>query len=97
MSAFKKYPCSVYDHIYDEELGDADSGIAPDTEITVLTKETVDYYSRPILSHGFRKLDIEQTIIMKTFTQLEQKSIYVISGAEVITIDRQQQRRDNHA
>ncbi|MEO1882861.1 MAG: rubredoxin [Methyloprofundus sp.] len=31
MSAFKKYPCSVYDHIYDEELGDADSGIEPDT------------------------------------------------------------------
>jgi len=71
--------------------------VSPDTEITVLTKETDDYYSRPILSHGFSKPDIEQTIIMKTFAQLEQKSIHVISGAEVIAIDRQQQRRYNHA
>ena len=31
MSDFKKYQCSVCDHIYDEELGDTDSGIAPGT------------------------------------------------------------------
>ena len=31
MSDFKKYQCSVCDHIYDEERGDADSGIEPGT------------------------------------------------------------------
>ena len=65
--------------------------LSPGTEITVLTKETDGYYSRPILSHGFSKPDIEQTIIMKTFAQLEQKGIHVISGTEVTAIDRQQQ------
>ena len=47
-----------------------------DAEITVLTKETDGYYSRPILSHGFSKPDIEQTIIMKTFAQLRGVAIF---------------------
>ena len=59
-------------------------------EITVLTKETDGYYSRPILSHGFSKQDIEQSIIMKTFAQLEQNGIHIISGTEVTAIDRKQ-------
>ena len=58
-------------------------------KITVLTQETDGYYSRPILSHGFSKPDIEQSIIMKTFAQLEQKGIHIISGCEVTGIDRQ--------
>ena len=32
MSGFKKYICVVCDHIYDEQLGDPDSGIAPGTK-----------------------------------------------------------------
>ncbi|MDQ5939774.1 MAG: hypothetical protein QG557_722 [Pseudomonadota bacterium] len=31
MSNFKKYQCTVCDFIYDEALGDPDSGIAPGT------------------------------------------------------------------
>ncbi|WP_428354810.1 NAD(P)/FAD-dependent oxidoreductase [Methyloprofundus sp.] len=60
-------------------------------EIILLTKETDGYYSRPILSHGFSKQDIEKTIIMKTFAQLEQNGIHINAGVEVITIDREQQ------
>ena len=60
----------------------------PDDDITVLTKETDGYYSRPILSHGFSKENIEHSIILKTFAQLEQKGIHIISGAEVTAIDR---------
>ncbi|OQK17866.1 NAD(P)H-nitrite reductase [Methyloprofundus sedimenti] len=59
----------------------------PDAEIIVLTKDTDGYYSRPILSHGFSKKDIEQSIIMKTFAQLEQNGIHIISGIEVTAID----------
>ncbi len=31
MAGYKKYICEVCEHIYDEELGDIDSGIAPGT------------------------------------------------------------------
>ena len=31
MTDFKKYVCDVCDHIYDEEEGDEESGIAPGT------------------------------------------------------------------
>ncbi len=31
MSTFKKYQCKVCNFIYDEELGDLDSGIEPGT------------------------------------------------------------------
>jgi rubredoxin len=31
MSDFKKYQCTVCDHIYDEAMGDPDSGIEPGT------------------------------------------------------------------
>lgn len=59
--------------------------------ITVLTKETDGYYSRPILSHGFSKENIEQSILLKTFAQLEQNGIHIVNGTTVTAIDRQQQ------
>lgn len=41
MSAFKKYICTVCDHIYDEALGDPDSGIAPGTLFADIPEEWV--------------------------------------------------------
>jgi len=32
MSDFKKYQCQECEHIYDEEIGDPDSGIEPGTK-----------------------------------------------------------------
>ena len=43
MSTFKKYQCKVCDFIYDEELGDHDSGIEPCT----LWKDITDDWSCP--------------------------------------------------
>jgi rubredoxin len=31
MAQFKKYRCQECEHLYDEELGDPDSGLAPGT------------------------------------------------------------------
>jgi len=31
MTEYKKYQCQECEHLYDEELGDPDSGIAPGT------------------------------------------------------------------
>ncbi len=59
-----------------------------DDDITVITQENDGYYSRPLLSRGFTKSDIEQTIILKTFEQLRENRISVVSKAEVNSIDR---------
>ncbi len=32
MSEFKKYKCKLCGHVYDEEKGDPDTGIAPGTD-----------------------------------------------------------------
>ncbi len=65
--------------------------LQPDSRVTLLTKETEGYYSRPILSHGFSKQNIEQTIILKTFSQLQKNNIEIISGVEVTAIERKHQ------
>ncbi len=59
-----------------------------DDDISVITQENDGYYSRPLLSRGFTKSDIEQTIILKTFEQLRENRISVVSKAEVNSIDR---------
>ncbi len=59
-----------------------------DDEITLITRENDGYYSRPLLSRGFSKDDIEQTIILKTFDKLRAGNITVISDAELTTINR---------
>ena len=58
-----------------------------DDEITIITRENDGYYSRPLLSRGFSKNDIEQSIILKTFDKLRSSNINVISGAETTAID----------
>ncbi|MDD2661626.1 MAG: FAD-dependent oxidoreductase [Methylococcales bacterium] len=59
-----------------------------DDEITLITRENDDYYSRPLLSRGFSRNDIEQSIILKTFDKLRAGNITVISGAGVTAINR---------
>jgi NAD(P)H-nitrite reductase large subunit len=57
-------------------------------ELTVVTKENAGYYSRPLLSHGFSRANIEQTIILKTFDKLRANNINVFGDTEVIEINR---------
>lgn len=61
--------------------------LSGDARITLLTRENDGYYSRPLLSRGFSEQDIEETIVLKTFDDLRQKNICVISGAEVTGIN----------
>lgn len=62
--------------------------LLPDAEVTIVTNEHEGYYSRPLLSRGFTKNDIEQTIILKSFDKLREAGIDVIAGSEVNSIDR---------
>ena len=61
---------------------------APDTRLTVLTHETHGYYSRPMLSHGFSRDDIETKIILRTFDDLRAAGIQVLEAADVTALDR---------
>ncbi len=60
---------------------------ADDDEITLVTREHDGYYSRPLLSRGFTKTDIEQSIILKPFDKLRENNINVLCGAEVTAIN----------
>ncbi len=62
--------------------------LSKDAEITLITRENDGYYSRPLLSRGFTKNDIEQTIILKTFDKLRDSHITVLSDTEVTAISR---------
>ena len=57
-------------------------------ELTVVTNENGGYYSRPLLSHGFSRVNIEQSIILKTFDTLRTNNIKVFVDTEVININR---------
>ncbi len=61
---------------------------SPNDELTVVTKENAGYYSRPLLSHGFSRANIEQSIILKTFDTLRANNINVFGDTEVIEINR---------
>jgi NAD(P)H-nitrite reductase large subunit len=63
--------------------------LVADKPITLITAEHDGYYSRPLLSRGFTKTDIEQTIILKTFDKLRENNIEVIAGSEVAGINRE--------
>lgn len=60
----------------------------PDAQITVITRESDGFYSRPLLSHGFSKDGIEQSIILKSFEAISQKGIEVLTGTVANAIDR---------
>jgi NAD(P)H-nitrite reductase large subunit len=59
-----------------------------DSPITLVTAEHDGYYSRPLLSRGFTKSDIEQSIILKSFDKLRDAKIDVTAGSEVTAINR---------
>ena len=59
-----------------------------EAEITLITKEQDGYYSRPLLSRGFTKDDIEQSIILKPFAKLRDNGIQVLENTEVQSIQR---------
>lgn len=60
----------------------------PDARITVVTRESDGFYSRPLLSHGFSKDGIEQSIILKSFEAIRQKGIEILTETEAKIIDR---------
>jgi NAD(P)H-nitrite reductase large subunit len=60
-------------------------------EVSLVTTETLGYYSRPRLSHGVALAeDAAAKILMKRFDALA--SVTVRAGTEAWLIDRQQQR-----
>jgi len=65
--------------------------LSAEAKITLLTKETDGYYSRPQLSKGFSQDDIEQSIIIKPFNELLNNKICIINGVEVTQINRSKQ------
>lgn len=62
--------------------------VCPSAQITLLTKENHGYYSRPLLSHGFSREGIEDSIILKSFDSLRENNINIISDVEVTEIKR---------
>ena len=56
--------------------------------VTLITRETCGYYSRPLLSHCFSRGDIETKIVLKSLDALATSGIAVESGAEVSQLDR---------
>lgn len=66
--------------------------LAPAQPLTLLTRETHGYYSRPMLSHGFSRDDVETKIILRPFDALRKNTIGVRDGVDVIAIDRQRRR-----
>jgi NAD(P)H-nitrite reductase large subunit len=63
--------------------------LVPNDDIVVVTGEHDGYYSRPLLSRGFTKTDIEHTIILKTFEKLRENNIEIVPGSQVTYINRQ--------
>lgn len=63
--------------------------LQPAARTTVLTHETHGYYSRPMLSHGFTRDDVETKIILKSFAELRAAGIGIESGVEVLGVDRE--------
>lgn len=60
----------------------------PQLYVTLLTRETGGYYSRPLLSHCFSRGDIETKIILKSYAALVANDIAVESGTEVTRLYR---------
>lgn len=62
--------------------------LSPEADVVLITNEHDGYYSRPLLSRGFTKADIEQTIILKSFEKLREGGIEVMINTEVNSIER---------
>lgn len=62
--------------------------LAPECRISVVTQEGHGYYSRPMLSHGFSRDDIETKIILKPFDALHDAGIAIYRETSVLTLNR---------
>jgi len=62
--------------------------LSPKFPLTVLTQETHGFYSRPMLSHGFSRDDVETKIVLKGFDDLRHSGIDIQEATQVISIDR---------
>lgn len=60
--------------------------LAPAFSVTVVTRETHGYYSRPMLSHGFSREDVESRIIVKDFAALRETGIRLCQGIDVLAL-----------
>lgn len=60
--------------------------LKPDERITVVTQETHGYYSRPMLSHGFSRDDVESKIILKRFAALQETGMAILDATEALEI-----------
>jgi NAD(P)H-nitrite reductase large subunit len=58
----------------------------PEARITVLTHENHGYYSRPMLSHGFSRDDVETKIILRSFADLNAAGVEILADAEVLAL-----------
>lgn len=65
-----------------------------EAKITLVTRENDGYYSRPLLSRGFSKDTIEDTIVLKPFAALRESRIDIISGVDITAIHRGPRRVD---
>jgi NAD(P)H-nitrite reductase large subunit len=65
---------------------------APAFEVTLLTTEQGGHYSRPLLSHGLAREDMEQRIVLKSFAQIVNEGVSIVSGIQVTRIDREARR-----
>ncbi len=61
----------------------------PTSEVVIVTHEGGGHYSRPLLSHGFSKADIESRIILKSFDEIRALGIEVLEKTEVLNINRE--------
>ena len=64
----------------------------PEDSITLITHEKRGYYSRPMLSHGFARDDIEQKIILKTFEALTALGIEVFPETNATQIQSREKK-----
>jgi NAD(P)H-nitrite reductase large subunit len=62
--------------------------LEPECRISVITQEGHGYYSRPMLSHGFSRDDIETKIILKPFDALHDAGISIYRETNVLTLNR---------
>ena len=60
---------------------------APEAAVTVLTHEGHGYYSRPMLSHGFSRADVETKIILRSIESLAGEGVEVRAGSDVLSVD----------
>lgn len=61
--------------------------LEPRFQVTILTRETDGYYSRPLLSHGFTRENIETQIVMKSVETLLDLPLNFVPGADVTAIN----------